>query len=92
MDDLYVESFFQHKRPPPKALVEPIVELPTPKAELQVYSFLGLLQQELNKQFKDFFPIQKLLRQIEEGFTSSKPADALKSLEKLEELLDAFRV
>lgn len=92
MDDLYVESFFQHKRPPPKALVEPIVELPTPKAEQQAYSFLGLLQQELNKQFKDSFPVQKLFRQIEEGLTSSKPADVFESLEKLEELLDAFKL
>ena len=97
MDDLYMESFFRRKKAPSPGGVEEVSEdpaLPTPpslpKSQQQLQSSLWLLQQEVNQRFPHSFPMQKLLKQIEAGFASSDHTQALRALEKLEELIDVY--
>lgn len=91
MEELYVESFFRHKKT--SAIEQGALPAPLPlKADPQGESSLSLLQRELHKHFPNSYPVQKLFQQIEEGFAASNGAKALSALDKLEELADAYGV
>lgn len=99
MDELYVESFSYIKKTfSPGPLAPEGIQVAAPlsvssslgKAQQQIHSSFWLLKQEITKQFPDFFPVQRLLGQIEKGFGSSSYKDVWDMLEKLEELMDAF--
>ncbi|MBS0615334.1 MAG: hypothetical protein JSR58_02125 [Verrucomicrobia bacterium] len=94
MEELYVESFFGKKAS--SAVTTELGDMvpaqpeaiPLTKSEQQIHSFFWLLKQELNKHYQEVYPIQKLLRQIEEGLNTKGKTDVVPFLDELEEFLD----
>lgn len=94
-DDLYIENFYHSKSSSKlkSPVLQDVISQPTSPPETskleQKTLCLWLLKEEINKRFPHSFPLQKLLKQIEEGF-SSHSEQVVKLLDDLEELVEVM--